>query len=84
MKRSHNFTLGKALFVLIAFIAAASSASATVLTFDITGATDGIAMPQAYGDRVMSDGWRVFIRRDRRFHSKYDGRLLQPGCSDRS
>jgi PEP-CTERM motif-containing protein len=40
--------------LLITLLAGAASVRATVLTFDITGATDGVAMPQAYGDRVTS------------------------------
>ena len=40
--------------LLIALIAGASNASATVLTFDITGVTNGVTMPQGYGDRVNS------------------------------
>jgi hypothetical protein len=40
--------------LLIALFAAASHASATVLTFDISGATNGVAMPQDYGDRASS------------------------------
>jgi hypothetical protein len=40
--------------LLIGLFAALSSASATVLTFDIDGATEFSAMPQAYGDNVTS------------------------------
>ena len=44
--------------LLITFVAAAFSANATVLNFDITGATDSSSLSQAYGDRVtgISDG----------------------------
>jgi hypothetical protein len=40
--------------LLIALFAGVSNAGATVLTFDITGATDGVTMPQGYGDRANS------------------------------
>ena len=39
---------------LITLLAGAASASATVLTFDISGAGNGSIMPQAYGDQVTS------------------------------
>lgn len=41
-------------WLLIAILAGVSNAEATVLIFDITGATDGSLVPQAYGDRVIS------------------------------
>jgi len=40
--------------LLVIMLTRSQLAQATVLTFDVTGLTDGVLLPQAYGDRVTS------------------------------